>query len=113
MTITPTTYAALAGGIVLEVLATSLLRESRQFTRPLVTAGSLAAYAASFYLVSVALRALPMGVVYAVWSGVGIVLIAGVGWVVHGQRLEGTTLLGLALILSGVLVVNLAAATGR
>jgi small multidrug resistance pump len=110
MPATTVTYAALGAGILLEVLATSLLHESRQFTRPLVAAASLLTYGAAFFFVSVALRALPMGVVYAVWSGVGIVLIAAIGRVAYGQRLDATTLLGLGLILSGVLVVNLVAA---
>ena len=61
----------------------------------------------SFYLLSLTLRTLPIGIAYAIWSGVGIVLISAVGWLLYGQRLDAPAVLGLGLIVAGVLVVNL------
>ena len=65
------------------------------------------AYMVSFYLLSLTLRTLPIGIAYAIWSGVGIVLISAVGWLLYGQRLDAPAVLGLGLIVAGVLVVNL------
>ena len=101
------TWAVLALAIVCEVVGTSLLNASAQFTRPWPTAGMAACYLASFYLLSLAMRDLPMGVVYAVWSGLGIVLVSLVGLVAFGQRLDAPALIGIALILAGVVAVNL------
>ncbi len=101
------TWAVLAVAIAAEVAATSLLQQSRQFTRPLPTLASLLLYAFAFYLLSHAMRTLPVGVVYAVWSGLGVVLITAVGWIGFGQALGWPVLLGLAMILGGVVLVNL------
>lgn len=101
------TWAVLTLAIVCEVVGTSLLNASAQFTRPWPTAGMAACYLLSFYLLSLAMRALPMGVVYAVWSGLGIVLISVVGLVAFGQRLDAPALIGIGLILAGVVAVNL------
>ena len=101
------TYGALGLAILLEVAATSLLHQSRQFTRIGPTCAMIALYVAAFYLVSIALQALPMGVVYAVWSGLGIVLISLVGLVAFSQRPDPAAIVGMALIVSGVLVVHL------
>lgn len=101
------TWALLSIAIAAEVAGTSLLHLSRQFTRPLPTVGSLLLYALAFYLLSHAMRTLPVGVVYAVWSGLGIVLITAVGWVAFRQALDWPVLVGLAMILGGVVLVNL------
>lgn len=66
-----------------------------------------AGYGAAFFLLSLTLRSIPLGVAYAVWSGVGIVLIALVGWLLYGQRLDPLAIVGIALIVAGVLLVNL------
>ncbi|RJE82128.1 SMR family transporter [Paracoccus onubensis] len=100
-------YIALLVAIVLEVVGTSLLQLSAQFTRPLPTIGMAICYLLSFYLLSVSLKVLPLGIAYAVWSGVGIVLVAMIGLVVFGQRLDLPAVIGLGLIVLGVLVVNL------
>lgn len=97
--------------IVLEVGATSLLRQSQGFTRLLPGVGSLLLYGVALYLLSITLRVLPVGVVYAVWSGAGIVLISLVGWLVFRQALDGPAVVGIGLILLGVVVVNLSKAT--
>jgi small multidrug resistance pump len=67
----------------------------------------IVAYAACFYLLSMTLQVMPVGVVYAIWSGAGICLIAGLAWIIYGQKLDAPALLGLALIVAGILVINL------
>ena len=102
----PITWLALGAAILLEVVGTSLLQASQQFTRPVPTVGMAACYLAAFYLLSVALREIPVGLAYAIWSGMGVVLIAMIGWVVFKQRLDATAILGLAMIVGGVVVIN-------
>lgn len=101
------TYLLLLGAILSEVAGTSLLKASQQFTRLVPSALTIAAYAASFYLLSVIVRTVPIGIVYAIWSGMGIVLISLVGWIVYRQSLDVTAMIGLGLIIAGVIVVNL------
>ncbi|EPX86558.1 Membrane transporter [Rubellimicrobium thermophilum DSM 16684] len=101
------TWAMLSVAIAAEVAGTTLLHMSRQFTRPLPAAGSLMLYALAFYLLSHVMRTLPVGVVYAVWSGLGIVFITAVGWLAFRQTLDWPVLLGIAMILGGVVLVNL------
>lgn len=101
------TYGALGLAILFEVVATSLLLKTEQFTRPGPTAAAVGLYIAAFYLNTFALRALPVGVVYALWSGLGVVLVAGVSFAAYGQRLDGPAILGIALIVGGVAVINL------
>jgi small multidrug resistance pump len=101
------TYLYLIAAIVLEVIGTSALQASEQFTRPKPLAITAVGYAASFYFLSLALRTLPVGIAYAIWSGLGIVLIALVGLVWFGQRLDAPAIAGLALIVAGVGVINL------
>lgn len=97
----------LGAAIVCEVVATSALKASDGFTRPAPSAVTAVGYLVSFYLLSQALKTIPVGVAYAVWSGLGIVLIAAIGWLVFGQRLDAPALLGMALIIAGVAVMNL------
>jgi small multidrug resistance pump len=96
----------LAVAIVMEVVATSALKASDGFTRLLPSALVVVGYAAAFYLLSLTLRTMPVGVVYAVWSGVGVVLITLVGWLVFKQALDLPAFIGIALIASGVIVLN-------
>lgn len=63
-------------------------------------------YALSFYFLSLVLKAIPIGIAYAVWAGLGIVLLAVVGWIVFGQALDAPALLGMALILAGIIIMN-------
>lgn len=101
------TYLFLFGAIVLEVVATTALARSASFTRLVPSLIAIFGYAGAFWLLSVPLRVLPTGVVYALWSGLGIVLITAVAWVWQKQVLDTAALLGLAMILAGVLVINL------
>jgi small multidrug resistance pump len=100
-------YLPLMVAIVLEVIATSALQASQQFTRLWPTLLMALGYAGAFYFLSIALRGIPVGVAYAIWSGLGIVLISVIGWVIFGQKLDLTTIVGLGFILVGVLIVNL------
>ena len=100
-------YLLLLIAILAEVTATSALKQSDGFTRPWPTVVTIAGYAIAFYFLSLTLRTMPTGIAYAIWSGVGIVLITAVAWRVQGQRLDAAALLGIALIVAGVLVMNL------
>lgn len=100
-------YLALVLAIGLEVVGTSLLQRSAQFTRLWPSLGMAVCYLASFYLLSLSLRALPLGIAYAIWSGLGIVLVALIGLFLFGQRLDLAAVIGLGLIIAGVIVVNL------
>lgn len=100
-------YLYLGIAIVAEVIATSALKSSESFTRLWPSLLTLAGYALAFYFLSLTLRSIPVGIAYALWSGVGIVLISLLGWWVHKQSLDLPALLGLGLIIAGVLVINL------
>ncbi|OIQ76054.1 multidrug transporter EmrE [mine drainage metagenome] len=100
------TYLVLVLAIAAEVVATTALSRSESFTRLGPTVVTVIGYALAFWLLSLTLKVMPTGIVYAIWSGVGIVLIAGIGWVWYGQKLDAAALVGLGLILAGVLIVN-------
>jgi small multidrug resistance pump len=92
--------------IVAEVIATSALKASEGFSRPIPSAVTVVGYALAFYLLALALKTIPVGIAYAVWSGVGIVAIAVIGYFVFGQALDAAAVIGIGLILAGVLVLN-------
>ena len=92
--------------IVSEVVATSALKAAEGFTRPLPSLVVAVGYGIAFYCLSVVLRTLPLGVTYAIWSGVGVALVALVGWLVYGQSLDLAAVIGLTLIVAGVIVLN-------
>lgn len=94
-----------------EVIATSFLRASDGLTRPGPTLVVVAGYAIAIYLLSLSLRQIPVGVAYAIWSGVGVMLIAVIGWVVLDQRLDTPAVAGMALIVAGVVVINVFSST--
>jgi small multidrug resistance pump len=100
-------YWFLGIAIVCEVAATSLLKSTEGFSRlgPSMVVGL--GYVLSFYFLSLTLRTVPTGVAYAIWSGAGIVLVSGIAWVFLNQKLDTAALIGMGLILSGVLVINL------
>ena len=101
------TYLYLVIAIVCEVVATSALKQAEGFTRLWPSLVCVFGYSAAFYLLSIPLKTMPVGVVYAIWSGAGIVLIAAVGWFWYRQTLDFAAILGLSLIIAGVLIVNL------
>lgn len=102
-----TTWAAMLGAIVSEVVGTTLLQQSQQFTRLWPTLGLIACYGLAFYLLTIALRQMPVSLAYAIWSGLGVSLIAVIGWVVLKQKLDLPAIAGLAMIVGGVVVMNL------
>ncbi len=99
-------YFLLGGAILLEVIGTTFMKASDGFTKWGPGLVTVVSYAASFYLLSVTLRVMPTGIAYAIWSGVGIVMISMLAWLVYGQKLDLPALLGIALIMSGVIVIN-------
>jgi len=100
-------YLYLGFAIVAEVIGTTALKASDSFTRTLPSLITVGCYALSFYLLTFSLRVLPTGIAYAIWSGVGIVLISIVSWLYFKQSLDLAAIAGLALIIAGVLVINL------
>lgn len=98
-------YLALA--IICEVVATSFLKSSEGFTRLVPSVGVIAGYGAAFFFLSLTLKTIPVGIAYAIWSGAGIVLISGIAWIVFQQTLDAPALIGMALIVIGVAVINL------
>jgi small multidrug resistance pump len=97
----------LFGTIVAEVIGTTALKATQGFTRLAPSLVVVVAYALAFYLLSRTMQTIPMSISYAVWSGVGIVLITLIGLVVYHQTLDLPALIGLGLILAGVLVIHL------
>lgn len=98
-------YLGLA--IAAEVVATSFLKASAGFTQLVPSIIVVIGYAAAFYCLSQALNTIPVGIAYAIWSGLGIVLVSVIAFVVYKQALDAPALLGMGLILAGVLVINL------
>ena len=97
--------------VLFETIGTTALQASQQFTRPGPSVIVVAGYAVSFYLLALTLKVMPVGVVYALWSGLGICFIAMIGYVVFGQKLDTAALAGIGLILAGILVINLFSST--
>lgn len=100
-------YLYLLIAIASEVLATSTLKVTDGFTRFWPSLLTALGYGCAIYFLSLIVRVMPVGIVYAVWSGAGIVLIAAIGWFAYRQSIDTPGLIGIALILAGVLVVNL------
>lgn len=98
--------------IAFETVATTALKSSEGFTKLWPSLLVVVGYGAAFYLLALTLRTIPVGVAYAVWSGTGIVIVALAGWLLFGQKLDLPALIGIVLILSGVLVMNLFSRTG-
>ena len=101
------TYAYLAMAITIEVIATSALKASEGFTRLGPSVLTVVGYCLSIFLLSLTLKVLPTGIAYALWSGIGIVLISAVSWIWFKQTLDTPAIIGLSLIVLGVVVVNL------
>ena len=100
-------YLLLSISIMAEVVATSALKSSQGLTRLGPSALAVLGYCVAFYLVSKVMNHMATGVVYAVWSGLGIVLISLVGWLLYGQKLDLPAVVGMAMIVGGVLVIQL------
>jgi multidrug transporter EmrE-like cation transporter len=100
-------WAFLLVAIIAEVIATSSLKASDGFKKLWPSLLAIVGYSLSFYFLSLTLREIPVGVVYAIWSGVGIVLITMIAWIIYHQHLDLPAIIGMALIVAGVLVLNL------
>jgi small multidrug resistance pump len=98
-------YLSLA--IVAEVIATSSLKATENFSRLWPSVLVIVGYALAFYLLTLTLKTIPVGVAYAIWSGVGIVLVAIFSWLYYQQTLDLPAIIGMALIIAGVIVMNL------
>jgi small multidrug resistance pump len=103
---TPTNVVYLAVAIVAEVIATSALKASDAFTKPVPLIITAIGYAVAFYFLALTLRSIPVGIAYAIWSGLGIVLISLVGVLWFRQSLDAPAIAGLTLIVAGVIVIN-------
>lgn len=99
-------YVFLGIAIVAEVIGTSALKASDGFSKLWPSLIVILGYTAAFHFLALVLRAVPVGVAYAIWSGVGIVLIAVVGWLFLGQKLDAAAVIGMGLIAAGVVVIN-------
>ena len=93
--------------VTFETIGTTALQASQQFTKPLPSVIVVLAYSAAFYLLALTLKTMPVGIMYAIWSGTGIVLIAIIGWVVFRQTLDVPAIIGIALILAGIVIIQL------
>jgi small multidrug resistance pump len=102
-----TAWVFLVIAVVAEVIGTSFLKASAGFTKPLPSVMVVLGYGAAFYFLSLTLTTIPVGIAYAVWSGVGVTLIAAIGWLFLGQKLDAAALAGMGLIVAGVVVLNL------
>ena len=100
-------YVYLIIAIVSEVFGTTFLKASQGFTVLLPTLAVVCGYGLAFYFLSLSLSSIPVGIAYAVWSGLGVVLISLMGWLVYGQRLDFGAMHGILLIVSGVVVLKL------
>lgn len=103
----PMHYVWLFVAILTETLGTTALQASQQFTRLWPSLGVVVFYGFSFFFMSMALKVMPVGIVYAIWSGLGIVLIAGIGYALFGQKLDLAAVTGLAMIVGGIVVIHI------
>lgn len=92
--------------IVSEVIATSAMKSAEGFTKLIPSTVVVVGYLIAFYCLSLTLKTLPVGIAYAIWAGLGIVLVAIVSWFLYGQKLDFPAILGMALIILGVMVIN-------
>ncbi|ULJ60683.1 SMR family transporter [Wielerella bovis] len=106
-------WILLAISIACEIFGTTMLKHSDGFTKLVPTLAAMCAFGVAFYLVSLVFRVLPVGIVYAIWSGVGIVVTALISWAVFGQKPDLAAILGMAMIVSGVVVINLFSKMGH
>jgi small multidrug resistance pump len=100
-------WLAIAIAIVAEVTATTALKASNEFTRLIPSLIVVVGYGIAFYFMTISMRVLPVGIMYAIWSGMGIVLISIFGWLVYRQSLDLPAMIGMGFIIAGVIIINL------
>ncbi|WP_424982690.1 DMT family transporter [Maritalea sp. S77] len=103
----PQGYIYLAIAIIGEVIATSALKAANGFSETVPSILVVIGYGVAFYYLSLSLKTIPLGISYAIWSGVGVVAVSIIGWVYYKQALDIAALIGMAMILGGVLVIHL------
>ena len=99
-------YIYLAIAIVAEVIATSALKASEEFTKAVPSLIVVVGYSTAFYFLALVLKSIPLGITYAIWSGVGIAIITIIGSVVFKQMLDAPALIGIGFIITGVVIIN-------
>jgi small multidrug resistance pump len=104
-------YFFLILAVLFEGLGTTSLQASQQFSRPWPTLGVVVGFAGAFYCLVIVLKYLPLGVTYAIWAGLGICLTAFLGWLLFRQNVDFPAMLGMGLIVSGIVVINLFSST--
>lgn len=104
-------YFYLVLAVMAETVGTSALQASQQFTKPLPSVLVVIGYATAFWFLSLVLRTIPVGVAYAIWSGLGIIFIALIGWLVFRQPLDMPAVIGMTMILAGIIVIQLFSGT--
>ena len=104
-------YIYLTIAVICEVVATSSLKATQEFTRLIPTLVVITGYLAAFYFLTLSLKTLTIGVAYAIWSGLGIVLIAIFGYIIYREMLDIPAIIGIVLILTGIVVINVFSGT--
>lgn len=99
-------WLLLSIAILAEVFGTSFLKSSEGFTRFWPSMAVIVGYVVAFYFLSLSLKVIPVGIAYAIWAGIGVVLIALIGWIVFSQKLDTPAIIGISMILGGVVVLN-------
>ena len=99
-------WLLLSIAIIAEVFGTSFLKASEGFTRFWPSIAVILGYRVAFYFLALSLKVIPVGIAYAIWAGIGVVLIALIGWIVFGQKLDTAAIIGISMILVGVVVLN-------
>lgn len=100
-------YLFLTIAIISEVIATSLLKATNEFTKLWPSLIVIAGYGCSFFFLTLTLKQIPVGIAYAIWSGLGIVLVSIISFIVYQQKLDTPAIIGISLIISGVVVINI------
>lgn len=100
-------YLFLLFAIIFEITGTTFLKKTEQFTKPVPTLIFICSLATSFYLLTYALKGIPLGIAYAIWSGAGIMLISLIGYLVYKQSLDLPAIIGVSFIVVGVIIINL------
>jgi small multidrug resistance pump len=103
----PTHFITLIVAVIFETIGTTALQASQQFTKFGPSVIVVVSYASAFYLLALTLKHMPVGIMYAIWSGSGIVLIALIGWIVFRQTLDWPAILGMTMILAGIVIIQL------
>lgn len=107
----PKHYIFLLAAVVAETVGTSAMQASQQFSKFWPSVLCVISFLTALFLMSQALKVIPVGILYATWSGLGIVFIAIIGWVVFGQKLDFAAVAGMALIIAGIVTIHLFSAT--